>query len=159
MTPLEVFELADGLRRQHDQAALALLLERVRDSAERVRGLSAPQQRGQRCPLVQADGSCAGYDSRPLLCRGANSFDADACARLGAAIPTYLELANAAQEAQEQLDAECLRVSGREQMLELACALLIVLEDPTAEARWRAGQPVFAAAAHAWFEGGVLRHW
>jgi Fe-S-cluster containining protein len=159
VTPLEVFELADGLRRAHDQAELTRLTERVRVSAAEVRGLSAEQHRGQPCPLLQTDGSCAAYDSRPLLCRGANSFDADACARIGAAIPTYLELATAAQMAQEQLDGECLRLSGREQMLELACALLIVLEDPIAEARWRQGEPVFDTAAHAWFEGGRLRHW
>ena len=158
MTPLEALELANGLRRTHEPAALAVLTERVRVGATKVRGLSAPQHR-HRCPLVQEDGSCAAYDSRPLLCRGSNSFDVDACAQTGAPIPTYLELADAAQDAQEQLDAECLRLSGREQMLELTCALLIALEDPTAEARWHEGQPVFDAAAHSWFESGVLRHW
>jgi hypothetical protein len=99
------------------------------------------------------------YASRPLLCRGANSFDAEACAQIGASIPTYVQLAEAAQLAQERLDEASHRVSGREQMLELSCALLIALEQSDAEARWRRGEPVFLAAAHAWFEDGRLRHW
>lgn len=159
VTPLEVLELAAHLQRELDAATLEQLRERVRASAARVRGLSAKQQRGMPCPLNQPDGSCMAYDSRPLLCRGANSFDASACARPGAAIPSYLELAEAAALAQEELDAESLRIGGREEMLELACALEIALEQPDAEARWRAGEPVFRAAAHAWIVDGVLHEW
>jgi Fe-S-cluster containining protein len=159
VTALEVFELAAHLQRELDTATLARVREQVRVTASRVRGRSAAEQRGIACPLNQADGSCLAYASRPLPCRGANSFDASACAEPGAAIPTYLELAEAAALAQEPLDAESLRISGREEMLELACALEIVLEQPDVEARWRRGEPVFRAAAHAWIVDGVLHEW
>jgi Fe-S-cluster containining protein len=159
VTPLEVLELAATLRRELDDDALEQVRAQVRASASRVRGRSAAQQRGLTCPLNQADGSCLAYASRPLLCRGASSFDVNACAQPGAAIPSYLELAEAAALAQEELDAESLRIGGREEMLELACALEIVLEQPDAEARWRAGEPIFRAAAHAWIVDGVLHEW
>lgn len=159
VTPLEVFELADRLRGDRDADSLEALLGEIRGLASRVRGRTALQHRGERCPLNDAQGSCVAYDSRPLLCRGANSFDADACARPGAGIPTYLELTGVAQAAQEELDRECTRISGRQEMLELSCALLVVLTDPAAEARWRRGEPVFAEAAHAWFEAGELHDW
>jgi Fe-S-cluster containining protein len=159
VTPLEVLELAAALRRELEDDTLDRVRAQVRASASRVRGLSAAQQRGLTCPLNQGDGSCLVYASRPLLCRGASSFDASACAQPGAAIPSYRELAEAAALAQEQLDAESLRIGGREEMLELACALEVVLEQPDAEARWRAGEPIFRAAAHAWLVDGVLHEW
>lgn len=158
VTALEVFEIAAFLRRTLAADALAAVKTHVRAVAEAVRGRSAAEHRGTQCPLL-ADGRCSIYEVRPLLCRGANSFDAAACAKVGAAIPTYTAIWDAAQTVQQQLDDEAERISGRSEILELSGGLRIALELPDAEARWHRGEPIFQAAAHAWFERGALHHW
>jgi len=157
VTALEVLELAKFLRNERSPEALALLIERTRETADAVRGRTAAQQRGTLCPLNQ-DGLCTAYEARPMLCRGATSFDREAC-KSGAPVPTYAEVWDAAQTLQERLDHAAVQICGRKEILELHNALLIALELPDAESRWRRGEPVFKRAAHAWFEGDQLRTW
>lgn len=158
VTALEVFEIAAFLRRTRSAAELAALTSEVRAVAEAVRGKSAPEHLGTLCPLNRG-GLCAIYEVRPMLCRGANSFDVAACARAGAPIPTYVEIWDAAQALQQGLDEAAERITGRSEILELSNGLLVALELPDAEERWHRGEPIFQAAVHAWFEQGVLHHW
>lgn len=158
MTALEALELVAHLRATLAPDALRAVQRRVDAVAAVVRGRSAEQHRGTLCPL-NARGLCQAYAARPLLCRGASSFDAGACERRGAAIPSYAALADAAQTAQEQLDDEGARATGRREILELSNALSIALALPDAAARWRRGEPIFRRAAHAWFEGDTLHTW
>lgn len=158
VTAPEVFRLADFMRSSWARDDVDKRLARVRGVAETVRGISAAEHRGTECPFLD-DGRCSVYVVRPLVCRGANSMDAAACGRPGAPVPVYVELWNAAQQLQEQLDREAHKTTGRREMFELSCAVTVALEHPDAEARWRNGELILASARHSWFEGDVLRHW
>lgn len=109
------------------------------DQAARVRAKLA-------CPLL-VDGACSVYPVRPLVCAGASSLDAQACARAlddpesgipiepivhGVMRAMQLGLATA-------ISARALDV-GR---YELSGALVIALA-PTAASRWLAGERIFS---------------
>jgi hypothetical protein len=152
----EVLRIAAHLRATLDPDALAALMERVRATDERTRGLSRRERalEGAPCPLL-VDDACSVHEVRPLLCRGWTSLDAGACARhfadpAGAPVPgghaPAYELASAvlAGLGRAALDA------GRDgALLELVAALRIALERPNAGARWDARLPVFSLARDA----------
>jgi Fe-S-cluster containining protein len=100
------------------------------------------------CPLL-VDNRCVAYAVRPLTCRGFNSSEARRCeAALGrgdpAAVPMY-----APQQRLHTFVLDGLRAGLQESgldgaLLELTAALEIAVQAPDVEARWLAGEAVFA---------------
>ncbi|MCP5368665.1 MAG: YkgJ family cysteine cluster protein [Hyphomicrobiales bacterium] len=140
-----------ALPRDRREAALA----RVRATDESTRGRAPDDRKGAGalpCPLLDpADGRCTIYADRPLSCRAELSADADACERLvaGAAaarpvpvLPFKLKIMYGGA-----LALAARQVGLQAGVLEYNAALRVALDTPDAEARWLAGEDVFAAAA------------
>jgi uncharacterized protein len=90
----DFLRLLEHIDASFDAAMRAALVERAARYAQQMRGrdVSAPIDEPVPCPLLSAD-RCTVYEVRPLVCRGYNSTDADACrrARVDAAVmvPTF----------------------------------------------------------------------
>jgi Fe-S-cluster containining protein len=103
----------------------------------------------QRCPFI-AQGVCVIYQVRPLACRGLASYDRKACAQAASGkideIPysvPHMQVRSLVQNAMQSAmrDAALPWAS-----YELNQSLTMALNDSTLEARWLAGEDVFAAA-------------
>jgi hypothetical protein len=141
-TAPEVFLAAGELRARHDAGFIAGVAGRC-DAVATTAGV-----RRNPCPLLH-DTLCSVYAARPSVCRKHTSFSVDAC------IADYEGRGgNVPIRRFDQEIFECCAVAllvgmrlwdGRPAVvLELAGALRVVLEDPQAEQRWLAGEPVFA---------------
>lgn len=71
-TTREIDHLVAALRRTLDRTALAQLVEAVRNRATQNEAESWADQATARrpCALLDKDGSCMGYEARPVACRG-----------------------------------------------------------------------------------------
>lgn len=82
VTPLEAFAIVAHLLRTRSDEELTELSATLGERVRETRGLSAAEQYSPRFPCVfLEDGACSIYEARPLVCRGMNSLDADACQR------------------------------------------------------------------------------
>jgi Fe-S-cluster containining protein len=80
ITPLEGFAIADLVLQTRSADELQSLLSKLDQRVAETVGLTAKEQYSPRFPCVfLADGACSIYAARPLVCRGMNSLDADAC--------------------------------------------------------------------------------
>ncbi len=152
-TPTEVIALADELRASLTPEQLQALRERVAAASALTRGATAEERARARVPCpVLVEGRCAGYAARPLHCAGANSFDPSACQRAferpdeEVPIGHYPAQRLAADALAAGLSRGLLRARLDGRMVELVAGLLVALDLEDAEARWRAGEPVFVSA-------------
>jgi hypothetical protein len=132
---------------------LATVRAKVIDADTHTRGMTSGQRAIEKlaCPLL-SEGRCVAYEARPLACRGANSYDAEACRRgyenptEDAVIPTYDPAAQTADAVRSGISngAGQNRLDGT--LLELIAALKIALETPNAGKDWSRGKPVFVPA-------------
>jgi Fe-S-cluster containining protein len=103
------------------------------------------------CALLSAERACTVYPARPLGCRGVMAADAIACEENHhgtRAEVTYLGPPMQIRLAIHLPLMAALRAEGLAWKLhDLPIALAIALARADAEAAWRAGEPVFAAAA------------
>jgi putative zinc- or iron-chelating protein len=153
VAPQEALALAAHLRARDD---LDRVRGRVADTDARSRGMSHEERAHAKlpCPLLE-DGRCVAYEARPLACRGAHSYDVDACRAafdrpdVDSAIPFYKPQLQITEAVRAGLGAGAgyIRLDGR--LLELVAALRIALEDESAAASWAAGGAPFAAAVDA----------
>jgi len=103
------------------------------------------------CPLL-IDGACSVYDARPLVCRGANSYNVRDCQRAREQNRRQPTIHNyRPQEKAAHLTVDMLRQgiadTGRDAaLLNLAPALAIALRQPDSAQRWLDGEQVFASA-------------
>lgn len=82
VTPLEAFVIVEHLTHSRTPEQLSDLIEVLSERVERTRNLSAAEQYSPEFPCVfLANSACSIYEVRPLVCRGMNSLDADACRR------------------------------------------------------------------------------
>lgn len=83
VTAVEAFAIFERLKQTLSEADLELVRARVAEAHERARGLSTAERfsTAQPCPFLEAE-RCSIYDVRPLVCRGMNSRDAEACAKI-----------------------------------------------------------------------------
>ncbi len=83
ITAIEAIAIVDRLRQTLSETELSRVAERVAEAREKARGASTAERFSaeQPCPFLEA-GQCSIYDVRPLVCRGMNSRDAEACARI-----------------------------------------------------------------------------
>jgi hypothetical protein len=153
-TPLQVLAIAETLRDDLGEAALAALRRRLDQvlAAQSAEGWTAWALRRPRCPLLQ-DGGCIAYSVRPFGCRGWTSLDRAACAadlaRDGleaVSVPFYLPQAKIATSIQAGVEAGLGHAGYPADPVELAAGLALALATLDASARWLAGEPIFEAA-------------
>lgn len=152
----EVFRLLEELRRGRPHREVLRVREDAREYAARVRLRTGEERDRMRrpCPLLAAD-RCSVHPIRPLACRGWNSFDAAACERdsLHPEEDASVEIPAAPFSVARALGfgiVAGLRLCDlQHDFVHLPSALALGLGEPLAElhARWRRGEPVFAAAA------------
>lgn len=103
------------------------------------------------CALLDQDGRCSIHAGRPLRCRTFHSRSSERCraALAGdpdvepALVPALVRATSAVEEAYDR----ALGAAGISQAsYSFESGLLIALDTPDAEARWRAGDDVFACA-------------
>lgn len=99
------------------------------------------------CPLLEED-SCSAYEVRPIVCRSAVSADAEACRRSyiemsgeGVPVPTVWRTLGHGYSVALEAVLTHARLAARAR--EWNESLRLALGDPSAEARWFAGEDVF----------------
>jgi Fe-S-cluster containining protein len=152
VTAPEVLRIAAFIEETFSVEEREALAGRVAATDKQARGMSDEEWGEARvpCPLL-VDNECSIYSVRPLDCRAYNSHSVAACRD---AFESYAEW-DVPVDAEHQSSYKCVQAgliqalagSGRSaSLLELTAALRILLEDPNAAVRWRAGENVFAAA-------------
>lgn len=139
----QVFWIAEAVRKTGDfQARLVRIVEA--ENATRNVSLERRTLERQPCALLQ-DGKCSVYEHRPTACQGMASHDVKTCeVRLDGILapPTFGLLRGLVDFG----FMAALKNSGLpHHPVELNHALRIALETPDAEARWLAGEDIFAA--------------
>ena len=143
-TAPEIFLAAGELRARTDAAFVAAVGGRC-EAVPRAReaGARAP------CPLLEAD-RCSVYATRPAVCRKHTSFSVAACRSEHEGQPSRIPIRRFDQGVFECCAAAL--ITGMRlwdgqpgAVYELSAALHVALQDPRAEARWLAGENVFAA--------------
>ncbi len=146
----EVFLLANHIRREFKND-FETVLARLRATDANVRGLNARERATHHyaCGLL-VDNSCSVYSARPSACRALTSISVETCKRgyegeeVEVMTPAvWTEIRGAHNQA---LWAALAHAGLSYDAYELNHALLIALETKDAEARWLAGEDVFAAA-------------
>ncbi len=143
----EIFRLAEGVRGRADAEA------RVRDASARAQSIPQVYREVNRviCPIL-VDSACSAYAHRPVVCRAVLSLSLPKCLaifrdglRVDFAHATGTEAIRG--YAVIMLRAALIVAGLPHQNYEMTHALDIALRDETAEARWLAGEPVFAGVA------------
>ena len=150
----EILRLAAYIRETFAADEIVALLERLKLYRETNSALP-PDRRAKllrtQCPLLQ-DGICSVFEARPLVCRGFNSTDVEACIRIkenpgSTEKPTrstsQLEVTFMLRDGMREA-LEARGISGV--FVELSLALEIALREPEAGDRYLAGEPLFASA-------------
>ncbi len=149
----EALRVARHLRETRSPAELERVQDRLAWLDERTRGLDRDARADTRLPCaLLEDFSCSVHAARPLRCRSWNSLDVERCkVELDHPRSGNLEIENVQWEVTRAVAAgvaDGIRGAGLDgARLELTAAIRIALEAPDAEARWLAGEPIFAAAA------------
>ncbi|MBF0306119.1 MAG: YkgJ family cysteine cluster protein [Alphaproteobacteria bacterium] len=112
---------------------------------KRPKGLADLVEAEPRCPLLDRDGLCAVYDSRPFFCRASNSMDVAACQR-GADVPIWPAWWSVHRHVQGGLLFGIAELGREADRLDLRPAIAIALSEPRAAERWLAGERLFESA-------------
>jgi Fe-S-cluster containining protein len=152
----EVMAVARHLARTRGPEALSALVGRLSRQAEIVEHLSDEERWAAKvpCALLDGGGRCSIYEARPLRCRAFHSCSVDECrdafaGREGAIVVTVPLLERAVDAVEEGYDRALQEAGFSAEGYRLEIALLVLLEDPGAIERWRAGEPSFARARSA----------
>ncbi len=137
----EIFRLAELVRADTDAIAAA---------ARAAKAIGQDRRFTTRvsCPLLK-DGLCGGYDARPLACRTMLSRSLAACTAYfpvdGAGALDYAPGARESRGRVEMILAAALMLAGLPgKHVELIQGLAVALTVDNAEARWLAGEEIFA---------------
>jgi hypothetical protein len=151
VSPLEALRLAAHLRETLGAEERAALLARMHAFTRRTSDMSVDDRAAARvpCPLHDAEGACSVPPPRPLLCRGYNSCDRDACLAAFEAGTARTRLpCNDGQFSVHQTLFAALLLGGAQGRdrgpLELVHALVAALEHDDPTARWLAGETIFS---------------
>jgi uncharacterized protein len=141
----EIFLIAGELARR-SASALAELLDRLQSHTSAPGQKALPWSHRPSCPFLE-NRLCSIYPVRPASCRKGHSADVGACEANAPTIPQHLEIVLGA-EALQKGSAGAYRQRGFDGSAhELVSGVLLALTDPSAQARWYAGEPVFDRAA------------
>jgi hypothetical protein len=103
------------------------------------------------CPLLE-DNACSVWTVRPIVCRGVNSTDVEACIRKredpinDPPIPQIVGQFYAAMYSRTGMRYGLKKHGLDSELVELIPALMIALQDPSAGDRYLSGEPIFAGA-------------
>lgn len=150
-TAPELFLLAHHIRTDRNRDFDAVLA-RVRAADDETRPLDPVQRAQSRSPCaLLVDESCSVYEARPGACRAMASISAAVCERAfhGEKIAVQTpSVWNMVRNAHMQALWAALEAAGLPATrYELHHGLRVALETPDAEARWLAGEDVFAGVA------------
>ena len=153
VTPPEIICMAEFLRKKLPGEELAAVRRRAAELAKKTWGMSTTERTGSGVPCaLLVDNLCSVYPVRPLLCRGWNSLEIQACQSayetgdIESAIPRYLPQSQIMFLVQLGMMAG-LHASGfRPMLLESTAALRIALENRGAAEQWLEHKPVFSPA-------------
>ncbi len=147
----EILRIASHLKEKRDEAELAALRERARDTAERIAPMDfAARARAKLpCPLLDtATGRCSVYDVRPIACRAYHSGDVAVCKKAFDAgdanpiLPINPVLFHVAHAYAFGMMAGCASEGLDVGPYDLAAALPAALASDDLEARWLAKERV-----------------
>ena len=141
-TAPEIFLAVSELRAREDAGFIAGVVGRC-DAVATTAGI-----RRSPCPLLH-DNLCSVYTARPSVCRKHNSFSVEACIGDYEGRGGDIPIRRFDQEIFECCAVALLvgmRLWDERQgsVFELSGALRVALQDPQAESKWLAGEPVFA---------------
>jgi len=143
-TPPEIFSVARWVQTKGARSA-GLSPAAVLARAGRLSGIAHTRRQGLPCPLlVEAD--CGVYAARPQACRRFHSLSREAC-EAGGEVPDDLFSAQVGSLVHLLLVGALRSVGLPDASYELSDGLARVLPDPGMEARWLAGEAVFAGLA------------
>ena len=143
-TAPEILRLAQAVKARPDIAA------RIQPAAVQARAtpVTTPHTARQPCPVLDAE-ICSLYEARPLVCRSLLSQSLDACIRIfvqdrAEPVP-YVRPSMEIRDAIILMLQASLRLAGLPyHQYELIQGLAAALSHDDAEARWLAGEPIFA---------------
>ncbi len=152
----EVMAIASQLRSTLSEVDLDALKERLNQHVDATRGLPADGCRRLRipCPLLDEQGDCLAYASRPITCRGWNSLDASLCdadhREPSQGTPAKLNLAQylLAGRILEGLAAGLHTRRLDHRRLDLVRALKVILESAESAREWRKGTRIFESTVN-----------
>ena len=145
----EIFLIASSITA--DAARRPAEMPRLKKAAAAIAGRTPAERFGAKlpCPLL-VDNVCSRYRERPAVCRQTTSLDLAACIEefdgkgFGDAIPVSTVYIAHSRNARVPLMAALQAAGLRRSGYELSTALVRAIEMPDAEARWLAGEDVFA---------------
>ncbi|HLZ65993.1 MAG TPA: YkgJ family cysteine cluster protein [Aliidongia sp.] len=153
VTPDEAFAIADHLAATLDPAALAQVKTRAAAADAALHGLPHVERHRQRifCPVLDPEtAACLAHPVRPNACQGYLSVDLAKCEADYRDPPQPVEQPTVAPMITSVVDRTrsfALEDAGAPTLsLELIAALLAAWREPDAEARWLAGEAIFADA-------------
>lgn len=137
----EVFKIAREIQKLDPESVLAII-ERLSHYLQQQNPTALTWQTRPSCPFLQ-NNLCSIYAIRPAVCRRAHSLTLDPCANSAPEIPQQLDIVLGA-EALLQGTAAAYAGQGMDAgYYDFCWALLLVLNDATAEVRWLGGEAVF----------------
>ncbi len=152
VTAIEIFRVAGFILSQFSQKEVEILTKAlVKNTASSSPSADPASWTLAACPLLQ-DGVCSVYTVRPLVCRGANSYDVSDCERArqqNRQQPTIHIYSPQEQAADLTIGAlqQGIVSAGREAaLLDLGPALAIALGNADAKQLWQNGELVFTTA-------------
>lgn len=152
LLPPEAFRLAEHVDTLPEPTA-DLLKSRVTEHRARQIATDGAAQNSAKapCPFLDAEEHiCAVHAARPLKCRGTNGLDANACRAAlqsdtgKSPLPKVAAYFTLAQAIQDRLDADLQADGKTPDRLEMTGALSVIWTEPDAQARWQAGEDIFA---------------
>ncbi len=151
VTPPEALLLGSFLTVRTTPAVRQELRQRAETYLQRRAGLGKEEAARQRrllpCPLL-VEHRCLGYEARPLMCRAMHSLDPAACQRelddpLRPQVPFYSHRQIIYVSLSHGLVQVCRVFGWQAGPVDLAQAVLVILDQPEVVIPWLAGQPVF----------------
>lgn len=153
VAPDEAFAIADHLAKTLDADALARVKARAAAAYAALAGLPPVERHGKRvfCPVLDPETmSCLAHPVRPNACQGYLSVDLAKCEADYPDPPRPVEQPTVAPMIASVVDRTrsfALEDAGAPTLsLELIAALIAIWREPDGEARWLAGEAVFAEA-------------
>ncbi len=149
VTALEVIAVSASIRDTWSPEEIEALVGHLEAYREEFRSMAPGSLFSMRCPLLNEENNCRVYESRPFICRGANSMDASFCeqARLnpneGAQVPTIMPVLYSAGAIRQGIFLGLQDAGYRDGELVLALALQTALRQQDAAERFFAGENVF----------------
>lgn len=137
----EIFQIAAELesRSAHERSEI---IERLRAHASTQDEEPALWNQRKDCPFL-TNHLCSIYQVRPAVCRKAHSADVGKCEAFAPTVPQNLEIALGAEALLRGTSGAYQQRGLDASSHELVSAVLLAIQDPSAQARWYKGEQVF----------------